>query len=314
MSLVIDQNYGLSIEQGDLVKKTIAYEQASLAKNTRRTYAALWSKFEKWCQKNLLSSLPASTETISLFLGSLGGIVSFSTINSVIAAIEKTHKQQGIAIVGNQDIYRRVRKGIRREHKEKQTLKQAKALTLVELSVFCRQLGGSLQDLRDKAMITMAFFGAMRRSEIVSLDFEHIEFTEKGIVLSLLQTKTSDEVVRIYLTRTRDPSICPVIALKNWITASKINTGSLFHSLIKGGTLSKKRLTGHALANIMKQRFGNEYSGHSLRRGLITAVAEKGAPIHKIQQHSRHKTVDIIIRYIEKAEGFEHTSAITLGA
>ena len=171
----------------------------------------------------------------------------------------------------------------------------------------------SLGDLRDKALITTAFFGALRRSELVGLDLDHLEFKEKGVVLHLLQTKTSDEVVRVYLARTRDLLLCPMVALREWIEASGLFSGAVFRSLLKGGKISEKRLTGHAVAEVMKRRFGGEYSGHSLRRGLVTAVAEKGIPLHKIQQHSRHKSVDIVMRYIERVEGFENSSVRTLG-
>ena len=313
MTLIVQPNYQLTEQQRDLVQKTIAYEQSSLAANTRRTYSVMWSKFQSWCDENRLQPLPASAETISLYLSSLGGLASFSTIDCIIAAIEKAHAQKGVAISGNQDLYRRVRKGIRREHKEKQALKQAKALSLIELSIICRQLGTSIRDVRDKAIITIAFFGALRRSEVVGLDIDHVEINDKGAVLHLLQTKTSDEVVHLYLSKTKDPCICPIKALQSWITASGITQGALFRSLIKGGSVSEQRLTGHAVATIMKQRFGQEYSGHSLRRGLVTAEAEKGTPLHKIQQHSRHKTADIVMRYIEKVEGFETSSAVLLG-
>jgi site-specific recombinase XerD len=314
MTLTIRPNFELSIDQAELVQKTMQYERASLAKNTRRTYSVMWSKFDDWCKQQNLCSLPASAETISLYLASLGGKKSFSTIDTTIAAIEKAHEYQGVHITGNLDLYRRVRKGIRRTHKEKQTLKQARALSLLELTLFCRQLGCSPLELRDKALITIAFFGALRRSELVELDIEHVELSEKGLALTLLQTKTSDQAVRVYLAKTKDESVCPVKALKEWLTNSNISRGPIFRPLTKGGKVKDSRLTGHAVSEIMKKYFGADYSGHSLRRGLVTSVAEKGAALHKIQQHSRHKTANMVLRYIEYVEGFENASAVSLGA
>ena len=140
--LVRGESLGLVNEGIELVKKTVGYERASLAANTRRTYGVFWSKFERWCEENGLCSLPASAETVSLYLGSLGGLVSFSTIDGVIAAIEKTHEERGVSILGNVALYRRVRKGIRREHKERQCLKSARALTVEDLVGFCGGVGG----------------------------------------------------------------------------------------------------------------------------------------------------------------------------
>lgn len=311
--LETNHKFELRLDQMELVEKAIAYEQASLAKNTRRTYSVLWTKFVRWCQENQFSFLPASAETISMYLASLGGIVSNSTINSSVAAIEKLHERNSLAILGNQDLYRRVRKGIRREHKDKLIQRQAKALSLVDLSIFCRGTDITMRDARDRALISISFFGALRRSEAIGLDLEHLEFQEKGIVLNLLQTKTSQEPVQIFIARTKDPSVCPVIALKAWLKLSGITSGPLFRPIDKGQNLRDSRLTDRSVALIMKKHFGQEYSGHSLRRGLVTSVAEKGAHIHKIQQLSRHKSADMALEYIEKAEGFENASATVLG-
>jgi integrase len=313
MSMIIQPSHPLSIDRVELLEKTLLYEQASLAANTRRTYSVMWSKFTRWCHEHKLVSLPASAETISLYLGDLGGKVSFSTIDSIIAAIEKAHEHQGVTISGNIDLYKRVRKGIRRIHKEKQPLKQAKALSLIELTLFCRKVGNTAQEVRDKALITIAFFGALRRSELIGLDVELVEISEKGLTLTLLQTKTSDQAVKLYLTKTKDESVCPVRALQKWLSISGILNGPVFRPLTKAGRPKEARLTGHAVAEIMKRLFGKEYSGHSLRRGLVTAVAERGASLHKIQQHSRHKTANMVLRYIEHVEGFDNASSVTLG-
>lgn len=314
MQLTIPSTFEISIDQADLVQKTLQYEKASLAKNTIRTYFVMWSKFDAWCKRQNFCSLPANTETVSLYLASLGGEKSFSTIDITIAAIEKAHAYHGVSIIGNHDLYRRVRKGIRRTHRERQTLKQAKALSLLELTLLCRQMGHSVQEARNKALLTIAFFGALRRSELVGLDIEHVDISEKGLTLLLLQTKTSDQAVRIYLAKTKDVSICPVKALEDWLMVSKISTGPIFRPLTKEGSVKDVRLTGHAVAEIMKKYFGDKYSGHSLRRGLVTSIAEKGSPLHKIQHHSRHKTANMVLRYVEHVEGFENSSALTLNA
>lgn len=304
----------LGEREAELVRKTIAYEQSALAANTRRTYSVLWDKFAKWCDSNGLQALPASAETVAIFLASIGESASFSTIDCSIAAIERVHAQSKLSITGNQDLYRRVRKGIRREHKGSQILKQGKALSLVEMTMLCRNAATSAKDKRDRALITMGFFGALRRSELVGMDVEHLEFTDQGLALVLLQTKTSDTPVRIYLTPTRDECICPVRALRDWLTHSGITSGPVFRPLNRAGIPGERRLTGHAVSIILKDRFGEEYSGHSLRRGLITAEAEKGVPVHRIQQHSRHKSADMVMRYVERVDGFENSAAATLGA
>jgi integrase len=309
---VVDQTQ-LTTDRKELIEKTIAYEQASLAENTRKTYASMWKKFSKWCSENQLVSCPTSSETVSLFLASLGGQVSFSTIDCTIAAIEKAHEKAGQKISGDQDLYRRVRKGIRREHSEKQAIRKAKALSLLELSIFCKGLMGDLRDTRDKAIITLAFFGALRRSELANLDIENIEFSEKGVILNLLKSKTSDVSVKVFLSKTKDQNICPVGALKDWISKSQILSGPLFRPIDRWDNLKPTRISGRLVARTMKRYFGNEYSGHSGRRGLVTSIAEKGLPLHNIQKLSRHKSLQVLMGYVETAQGFDQSSVNSLG-
>ena len=269
-------------------------------------------KFQIWCEVNGQSFLPTSAETIALYLSSLGESVSFSTLDSTIAAIEAAHEKAGMTIKGDHALYRRVRKGIRRTHKENQTIRQAPAMTVLDLKGVCCKLGESLKDFRDKALLTLTFFGAFRRSEVVSLDIEHVEFNNKGVAVSLLQSKTSDTKQLVYIAQARDKDICPVKALKEWIEKAQIKEGSIFLSLLKGGKLAN-RLSGHAVSEIIKQHFGGEYSGHSARRGLVTASAEKGTSLHVIKKHSRHKSADMVLRYIDDARGFEDSSVTVLG-
>jgi integrase len=256
--------------------------------------------------------LPTSAETIALYLSSLGETVSFSTLDSTIAAIEAAHEKAGASIKGDHSLYRRVRKGIRRTHKDNQCTKQAPAMTVLDLKVTCCKLGKSLKDCRDKALLTLTFFGAFRRSEVVSLDIGSFEFNDKGLAVSLLQSKTSDTKQVVYISHARDKDVCPVKALKDWIEKAQIKEGAVFLSLLKGGKLAS-RLSGHAVSEIIKLHFGSEYSGHSTRRGLVTASAEKGTPLHIIRKHSRHKSADMVLRYIDDAKGFDDSAVTILG-
>ncbi len=312
MSLSIIPSFDISIEHSELLKKAIAYESASLSPNTLRSYKSMCRKFQAWCEANSQQFLPTSAETIALYLSSLGESVSFSTLDSTIAAIEAAHEKAGQTIKGDHALYRRVRKGIRRTHKENQAIKQALAMTVLDLKGVCCKLGDSLKDCRDKALLTLTFFGAFRRSEVVSLDMEYVEFNDKGVVVTLLQSKTSDTKQTVYIAHAKDKDICPVKALKNWIEKAEIKEGAVFVSLLKGGKLAN-RLSGHAVSEIIKQHFGSDYSGHSARRGLVTASAEKGASLHVIKKHSRHKSADMVLLYIDDARGFEDSAVTVLG-
>lgn len=313
MTLIATSEYGVSQEKAELVKKALDYKQASLSPNTWRTYLSMWDKFRTWCDHQQTSYLPAKAETIALYLTAIGKEVSFSTLDASIAAIEKAHKERGSAIEGNPQVYRDIRKGIRKTHKEKLKIKQAPALSVVDLKVALKGLTESVQDIRDKALITLGYWGAFRRSELASITFDNLTFTQEGVIVTLLGSKTSDKLEEIYISKTQDPLVCPVQALKDWIGISKIVGGPVFRSLLKGGRISENQLSGHSVSHIMKRLFGKDYSGHSLRRGVITETARKGVPVHEIQKFSRHRSADMVLRYAEAAQGFNSTAAKVLG-
>jgi integrase len=312
MSLATISTFDLSIEQIELLQKTMAYERASLSSNTLRSYKSMWKKFEGWCLENKQVALPASAETVALYISNIGESVSFSTLDSVLAAIEAVHEKAGLQVKGDNAIYRRVRKGIRRTHKENQLTRQAPALTVLDLKGVCCNLGDDLKGTRDRALITTAFFGAFRRSEVASLDVEHIEFNEQGATVSLMQSKTSDTKQVVYLSYAKDNDICPVKALKRWLEASKIYKGAVFRYFMKGEKIGE-RISGHSISEVIKRHFGKRYSGHSARRGLVTASAEKGTSLHVIKKHSRHKSANMVLRYIDDAKGFEDSAVAVLG-
>jgi len=312
MTLTLNPNFQLTTEQAELIQKTIAYESASLSPNTLRSYKSMWLKFSTWCKRYGLSDLPASAETIAIYISSLGESFSFSILDSTLAAIEYYHEKANMTIKGDASLYRRVRKGIRRTHKENQSTKQAPAISVLDLKGACCKLKDSLRDRRDRALLTLCFFGAFRRSEVVSLDLANCEFTDKGATIMLLQSKTSDKAKAIYISYAKDQDICPVRALEAWIDTSQIKEGAIFRAVLKGGKVSE-RLSGHGVSAIIKRHFGERYSGHSTRRGLITASAEKGVPMHIIKKHSRHKSSDMVMRYIEDTKGFEESSVMMLG-
>lgn len=313
MSDIVSKNIGVvSSDLENLYLVARAYVNDSWSKNTQRSYAYLWKRYQDWCEEKRMSSMPTSVECISLYISQLAQEgKSFSTIDMTIACVELAHKVSGAEILGNRELYNMTRKGIRRTHKEKLKIKQAKPISLLDLKIACKNFDTSTKDHRNKAVVTLLFFSAMRRCELVSLDREHVEFTEKGMKILLFGSKTNDSLEEIYVTRSKDIDVCPVCALYEWITISNTYSGPIFRGLIKGGYISEKRLSGHAISVIMKDVFGKDYSGHSTRRGVITELSEKGVPIHKIQKVSRHKSSDMILRYAEAAKGYD-SSAITI--
>lgn len=312
MNLVERKKHQVSTSLAALAEKAMDYESAAYSPHTIRMYRSMWKQFLTFTKQHALSSLPAAAETISLFLTSIADVSSLAKLNLAVSSIEKFHQLANQKIIGDKELYRRVRKGIRRTHKDKLLQKSVKASSLVDLKVVCRILGESSSELRDKAILCVGFFGAMRRSEIVALNLENVEINEKGMVLTIVQSKTSDKPLSVFFTYGKDKDVCPVKALQDWLKDAQISSGPLFRRIYKGGRVSNERLSAQSIALMIKKHLGKEYSGHSLRRGLVTEAAENGIPVAKIKNLSRHKSLDMVIRYVEVVSGFEESSVKSL--
>ncbi len=303
----------ITLYSSDLVERAVAYEQASFSDNTLRSYVSRWKLFRIWCNERNLPSFPAAVESICLYITEIAPNISLSTLDVTIAAIEWHHKQAGKEIIGPASRYKAIRKGIARVHKEKTIQNKAKPLTSVDLSILGRIQSQTLADYRDKALIGLAFFGAMRRSEVVAIDREHVEINAQGARITLLQTKTSSKPIVVTLGRAHSKEVCPILALEEWLDTSEITTGPIFRPVNKDGRIQGSRLTPQSVCLIIKDRFGKEYSGHSLRRGLITEEARRGISPYQIAKHSRHADFNVMIGYVDQEQAFETSSTKLLG-
>ncbi|QSZ60785.1 integrase (plasmid) [Rhizobium sp. ZX09] len=193
--------------------------------------------------------------------------------------------------------------------------KSAKAVTgdvLAKLLATCAT--DSLRDLRDRAILMVAFAsGGRRRSEIAGLRCEQltqdapIEVPDgpplPSLAIHLGRTKTTngeqDDVV--YLTGR------PVDALNAWIAAAKIKSGSVFRGIGRWGTVSKRPLDPQSINALVKQRAEmaglepGDFSAHGLRSGYLTEAANRGIPLLEAMDQSRHRSVQQASSYYNSA-------------
>jgi integrase len=162
----------------------------------------------------------------------------------------------------------------------------------------------------------IGFAGAFRRSELVGFDYGDVEAVGRGIVLHLRRSKTDQtgqgRKIAIPHGRTR---WCPVRHLADWLAHAGIEQGPIFRSIDRHGHISPDRLSGDAVATIMKKRVEAAgfnpatFSGHSLRAGLATSAAMAGASSWKIRQQTGHKSDTMLARYIRDGDMFTDNAA-----
>ena len=169
---------------------------------------------------------------------------------------------------------------------------------------------------RDRTIILIGFSGGFRRNEIVSLDYDDLDFVEEGLKINVKRSKTDQfgEGSIKGLPYFDNSQYCPVLSIKKWIEISKINSGALFRRFTKGSNLSEKRLTDQTVALLIKEYLdlaginSKNYSGHSLRSGFATTAAESGAEERTIMAMTGHKSTEMVRRYIKDANLFKNNA------
>jgi len=297
--------------------ETLKNLKNSKAANTLRAYKADFKDFSIFCAKNGLSSMPTEPKILSLYLTHLSTTSKFSTLKRRIASISVIHKLKGHyldikhpLIMENLHGIKRV-KGTNQKAKKPILINELKSIINVidqHLS-YCGlpELEGSknIQNkIRDKAIILVGFSGGFRRSELVNIDYDDIEFVSEGVKIFIKRSKTdqSGEGMVKAIPYFDNKSFCPVLALKHWIEHSEIKSGRLFDISDKSISLIIKKYA--SLAGFDP----NKYGGHSLRSGFATTAAEFGAEERNIMAMTGHKTTQMVRRYIQEANLFKNNA------
>lgn len=300
-----------------LVSKAQDYLRQSLAANTVRAYAADWRDFTSWCTVSGRVPLPALPETVSLYFSRLADHAKTSTLTRRISAISQAHQAAGYESPTQSALVRQVMKGIRRA---KGTAQMGKAPVKVE---HLRAIMSALDpekplDVRDRALILVGFAGAFRRSELVGLDIEDLEFNDEGLVIHLRRSKTDQrgEGRKVGIPYGSTPATCPVRALQAWLDKLKAEKGPLFRTIDRHGHIFNTRLTPQSVALVVKRLTAGiqgDFSGHSLRAGLATAAAAAGVSERAIMAQTGHKSLATLRKYIREGSLFLENAAAKVG-
>ena len=291
------------------------------AKNTQVAYKKDWVDFENFCKKYQVDSLPANYETVRNYLVYLSkGIkqdYKLNTIKRRIASIAYRHNQEKIAFDSRNPLIKKQMDVIKRSLKGK--LEQTAPLLFDDLKkiidIIDIEIDKNFQKLinhRDKAIILVGWFGAYRRSEIVGLSVENIEFNEDGMSIKMDKSKTDQEgnLEAKGIAKSEDPesTYCPVNACKKWLQFSEIRTGNIFRQIDTSNKIYHNDLSDKSISLIIKNWAtkamisNDKLSGHSFRAGFATELARSGASETEIMKTTQHKSADMVRRYIRDAE------------
>ena len=302
-----------------LQKETLRNLQSSKANNTVRAYKSDFNDFELFCVKNGFKSLPSDPKIVSLYLTNLSvKEAKMSTLKRRLVSIGVIHKIKGHYLDTKHPSIIENIMGIKRRKGSIQIGKKPILINTLKqiINVIDEQDKEDIKKFRDRSIILIGFSGGFRRNEIVSLNYDDLDFIPEGLKINLRRSKTDQfgEGFTKALPYFDNSQYCPVVSLKKWIQISNIATGALFRRFSKGSKLSENRLTDQTVALLIKEYLNlvgidsKNYSGHSLRSGFATSVAESGAEERSIMAMTGHKSTEMVRRYIKDANLFKNNA------
>ena len=293
--------------------------RASKAEATWTAYGSDWRVWEAWAAAAGLQAMPAAPEHVAAFLSEMSATRKISTLRRYLSSVSVSHSLKGLSFDRKHVSIRTILRGIARESGVQ--TRRVKPLMAARVRALLAEMGDSPADLRDAALLALGVASGCRRAELSGLDWLQrgegqgvLELTEEGAVIRLFRSKTSqDAPAEVYI----QPGVA-LGAVRRWAEVAGLLPGApLFPAINKSGRLGK-RLHGRGIALIVKARCAaaglepGEFSGHSLRAGMITSAAEAGVPEWRIKLHSRHKS-DVVRQYIRPIEKRKQSPTCEIG-
>ena len=172
--------------------------------------------------------------------------------------------------------------------------------------------GDTLKAVRDRALLSFGMVSCMRRSEITALDVSDIVRAPEGLRVTIRRSKGDQEGAGAAIAIPAGRRLKPVQHLETWLERAAVTEGPLFRRLSQCGTrVLADRMSDRSVAEIVKARAKAAgldpavFAGHSLRAGFLTSAARAGATIWKMQEQSRHKSLNVLSGYVRSAKLFE---------
>lgn len=286
---------------------------------TRRSYDWLWRNFDAWCQLAGLRALPATPEVVVLFLEALKQEgYARSTILMHRTAISQAHKRAGHETPTKSELVRKTVQGITNVLPEAPHRKDA-----LRVDALLQMLpeGDAPAAVRDRALLLVGLVGGFRRSEVVAINRGHVTFDRQGATIWVPRSKTDragkGAPVGLLYAR-RDRKTCAPTALRDWMDLidaadTDMTRPYVFRPINKANRIRERRLTPESLNRIVQKHAARagvdvdlDISAHSLRSGMATELASRGAKLEDIAKHGRWRSLAMVLRYYRPATVYEN--------
>jgi integrase len=324
--------------------------RAALAPNTWKAYAADWRAWSAWAGAHDLPVLPAQPLDLARYLVDQAPGRRIGTLTRRLSGIGKAHALAGHGDPTDDPAVREVLRGLRRKHGSARTGAPPLWTSDIERIVDATYAvadpahgpGQGSAEVRDRALLLLAFTSALRRSELAVLDLDDLEPDPAGLIVHIARSKTDQHGEGTYLgiPYAARPRLCAVTAVQAWrerltllrVAGAEASGGPLFRPIDRHGRLGSlgasrhgpdSRLSPAAIREVVVRRavaagltpnHGHRFfTAHSTRAGFATQAAANGAGERAIMDQGRWRSQQVAWTYIHRGSVFTDNAAGRLG-
>ncbi len=290
-------------QTGERLAACLEDARGALSGHTVRALRADLGVFASWCAERELSPLPALAGTVAAYVDAMADARAPATVRRYVFSIVTAHRAAGEPSPLEHPEVQRALQRARRRNGCRQ--RQVRGLTWKLRRRLIEAAGDRLIDLRNRALLAVAYDAMLRRSELVALQVVDMKTDRRGSAsLFLRRGKNDPEGAGATLYLHRDT----VKLVRAWLASSGIASGRLFRSVRKDGAVGDALDESQVprIYRAMAARAGlsakmvRQISGHSPRVGAAQDMIASGIGIPAIMQAGRWKSASMVQRYGER--------------
>lgn len=289
------------------------------SKHTISGYACDWKDFSKWTEACSRRSLPASSETVALYITDmLRRERRISTCERHFSSILHHHRESGFPAPAGTEV-RAILAGAQRLRGEHPRGKAP--IGLLDLrKIVSAVAADDDKSVRDRAIILLGFATALRRSNIADLLLADLRFVAEGVTVHVRREKQDQQAKgrTIGVPLGKSPETCPVGALTKWLDRRGSAPGPVF-TQVRNRRISMHGVRGELVSSVIKsavQAIGldpAQYAGHSLRAGFVTEALEAGVGELVVMTQTGHRSLSTLRRYFRPRDPFRRNACSAIG-
>lgn len=313
---------------------------------TQRTYHAHVRMFEQWCKRRGLpftadGSTPAHHEWLLVHLNDVSKAGrTLHTITGRVTALNRWHHDRALQSPGQHPLVVEWLKGNRHKVAELNAngigiSEETPGVLRDDIRAMVQTIDTTtLAGLRDRAMLLVGWYGAFRRSELVSVVVENVAMDPtgrgRGMLVRAYNTKTNKATAqtKVVHTQPNDVELCAVNAYTEWVNRAGITSGPVFRRIDKAGNIGRcypstdttkrnrsgnpdGRVSARFVDLIVRQYAeragvgGGLFSAHSLRSGYATQAKLDGVGDAEIRAQGWADNSTVVYRYQRRTDPFD---------